>query len=60
MMRRISSMGQAYYLAMAELDGDLAGYLQGLAAYDHVTLADLRAAADRYLNGRPLVEVVVD
>jgi zinc protease len=60
MMRRLSSMGQAYYLAMAELDDDLAGYLDGLTAYDDLTLADLQAAADKYLADLTLVEVVVD
>ena len=60
MMRRLSSMGQAYYLAMAELDGDLAGYLNMLTAYDGLTLADLQAAAKKYLAGLVMVEVVVD
>jgi len=60
MMRRLSSMGQAYYLAMAELEGDIAGYLDGLAAYDNLTLADLQAAAGKYLDGMVMVEVVVD
>jgi predicted Zn-dependent peptidase len=60
MMRRLSSMGQAYYLAMAELDGDIAGYLNGLTAYDDLTLADLQAAAGRYLDDMVMVEVVVD
>jgi predicted Zn-dependent peptidase len=60
MMRRLSSMGQAYYLAMAELDHDLAGYLNGLQAYDSVTLADLQRVAPRYLKAMPLVEVTVD
>ena len=60
MMRRLSSMGQAYYLAMAELEGDIAGYLNGLTAYDGLTLADLQAAAAKYLEEMVLVEVVVD
>ena len=60
MMRRLSSMGQAYYLAMAELDGDLAGYLEGLTAYDGVTLADLQRVGARYLAPMPLVQVIVD
>jgi zinc protease len=60
MMRRLSSMGQAYYLAMAELEGDIAGYLNGLTAYDALTLADLQAAAGKYLDGMVIVEVVVD
>ena len=60
MMRRLSSMGQAYYLAMAELENDLGGYLGALDAYDSVTLADVTAATDRYLKTLTLVEVVVD
>jgi len=60
MMRRLSSMGQAYYLAMAELEGDIAGYLNGLTAYDDLTLADLQAAAGKYLDGMVMVEVGVD
>jgi len=60
MMRRLSSMGQAYYLAMAELDDDIPGYLHGLTAYDGLTLEDLRAAAAKYLAGMVMVEVVVD
>jgi zinc protease len=60
MMRRLSSMGQAYYLAMAELDHDLAGYLNGLHAYDELTLADLQRVATQYLKAMPLVEVKVD
>ena len=59
-MRRLSSMGQAYYLAMAELDGDLGGYLRALTVYDGLTVADLAAAWNRYLAGQPLVQVVVD
>jgi zinc protease len=60
MMRRLSSMGQAYYLAMAELEGDLAGYLNGLTVYDSLELSDLQAAAQKYLADLTLVEVVVD
>jgi predicted Zn-dependent peptidase len=60
MMRRLSSMGQAYYLAMAELDGDLGEYLRALTAYDALTTADLQRVASRYLAGMNLVEVVVD
>jgi len=60
MMRRLSSMGQAYYLAMAELDQDIPGYLNSLQAYDELQLADLQRVAERYLRTMPLVEVVVD
>ncbi len=60
MMRRLSSMGQAYYLAMAELADDIPGYLNALTAYDQVTLESMQAAADKYLKTMPLVEVVVD
>lgn len=60
MMRRLSSMGQAYYLAMAELDHDLGGYLGALTAYDGLQLADLQAASAKYLNNLTLIEVVVD
>ena len=60
MMRRLSSMGQAYYLGMAELDHDLAGYLEATTRYDKVTLQDLVRVAGRYLANLPLVTVVVD
>ena len=60
MMRRLSSMGQAYYLAMAELEGDLGAYLEADTVFDGVTLAGVRAAAAKYLAGAPLVEVIVD
>ncbi len=60
MMRRLSSMGQAYYLAMAELEDDIPGYLNGLTAYDQVTLQSMQDAAEKYLKTMPLVEVVVD
>lgn len=56
MMRRLSSLGQAYYLAMAELDGRT-----GAAGADATpTVAQLQAAAAKYLGDRPWVEVVVD
>ncbi len=60
MMRRLSSMGQAYYLGMAELDHDLPGYLSATTRYDKVTLQDLARVARRYLATMPLVTVVVD
>jgi zinc protease len=60
MMRRLSSMGQAYYLAMAELEGDLEAYLGADTVFDGVTLAQVRAAVARYLGGAHLVEVFVD
>ena len=60
LMRRLSSMGQAYYLAMAELEGDIPGYLQALNRYEDVTLGDLRRVSDRYLKTMTLVTVVVD
>ncbi|MGD9546100.1 MAG: M16 family metallopeptidase [Candidatus Krumholzibacteriia bacterium] len=60
LMRRLSSMGQAYYLAMAELEGDIQGYLQALTRYEDVALGDLRRVSDLYLKTMPLVTVVVD
>jgi len=60
MMRRLSSIGQAYYLGMAELDNDIAGYLNGLTAYDSLQLSDLQRVAGQYLKTLPLVEVVVN
>ena len=60
MMRRLSSMGQAYHLAMAELDGDLGSYLESLPRLESVSLADLQRVGARYLAALPLVEVVVD
>jgi zinc protease len=56
MMRRLSSLGQAYYLAMAELDGRTGTAGAGEAP----AVAQLQAAAAKYLDGRPWVEVVVD
>ena len=60
MLRRLSSMSQAYYLAMAELENDIAGYLEAVTAYDGVQLSDLQRVADRYLTGMNLVEIVID
>ncbi len=60
MMRRLSSMGQAYYLAMAELEHDIPGYLTALTAYDDLQLDDLQRVAGQYLKTMNLVEVVVD
>lgn len=60
MMRRLSSLSQAYYLAMAELDGDASRYLEMLTGYDSITLADLQRVGGEYLSGLPLVTVVVD
>ena len=60
MMRRLSSMGQAYYLAMAELEGDIDLYLDALTAYDGITLEDLQGVDQKYLKTMPLVEVVID
>ena len=60
MMRRLSSISQAYYLAMAELDGDVQGYLDGLDVYAEVELTDLVRVGGKYLSGLPLVTVVVD
>lgn len=60
MMRRLSSMGQAYYLAMAELNHDIDGYLQAMSAYDHLQLVDLQRVAQTYLTTMKLVEVTVD
>jgi hypothetical protein len=60
MMRRLSSISRAYYLAMAELKGDIAGYIEALTSFDQVTLADLKDADARYLDPLPLVTIVVD
>lgn len=60
MMRRLASISQAYYLAMAELDGDLSSYNRMLTAYDSVDLADLRRVGERYFDTMQLVTVVVD
>ncbi len=60
MMRRLASISQAYYLAMAELEGDLTQYEKSLRAYESVTLADLRGAWTKYLKIAPLVTVIVD
>ncbi len=60
MMRLLSSMSQAYYLAMAELSGDVTLYGQMLTGYDKLTLDDLQRVWQEYLVGLPLVTVVVD
>ncbi len=60
MMRHLSSIGRAYYLAMAELEHDLPGYENAVKAYDAVTLADLQRVAAAYLKDLPLVTVVVN
>jgi len=60
MMRRLSSLSQAYYLAMAELDGDVGAYLGALSGYDALTVADLRRVGARYLEQMAMVTVVVD
>ena len=60
MMRRLSSLGQAYYLAMAELDGDVSAYARSTGSPAAPTAADLQAAAAKYLANRPWVEVVVE
>jgi len=60
MMRRLSSISQAYYLPLAELDGDVQGYLEGLDVYAGVELTDLVRVGGKYLSGLPLVTVVVD
>jgi len=60
MMRRLSSISRAYYLAMAELAGDLASYVEALTSYDQITLDDLQAVDNHYLRELPLVTVVVD
>jgi predicted Zn-dependent peptidase len=59
MMRRLDSISRAYYLAMAELGGDLSHYLQEIPAYDDVTLEDLQRVAG-FFSELPLVTVVVD
>ncbi len=59
-MRRLSSISQAYYLAMAELAGDPDRYQEIFARYDAVTPADLVRVARRYWKDLPLVTVVVD
>ncbi len=60
MMRKLSSISQAYYLAMAELDGDVTRFMRMLSGYDELTLADLQRVGAEYLAGLPLVTVVVD
>lgn len=60
MMRRLSSLGQAYYLAMAELDGNAATYARSTSGAATPSVADLQAAAAKYLANRPWVEVVVE
>ncbi len=60
MMRRLSSISQAYYLAMAELDGDPDRFDELFRRYDAVGLDDLVRVARRYWRDLPLVTVVVD
>jgi len=60
MMRRLSSIAQAYALGMADLDGNLSNYLDVYARYDAVTLQDLVRVGNAYFSGRSYVTVVVD
>jgi zinc protease len=60
MMRRLSSISQAYYLAMAELDGDLSYYTELFERYDSVTLEQLIRVGTVYLTNLPLITVVVE
>ncbi|MBK9304327.1 MAG: hypothetical protein IPM94_10670 [bacterium] len=60
MMRRLASISQAYYLATAELDGRVDGYLTALADHDGVTLDDLVRVGGKYLANRPLVTAVAN
>ena len=59
MMRRLDSISRAYYLAMAELNGDVTAYLHQIPAYDEVGLADLQRVAS-FFSELPLITVVVD
>jgi zinc protease len=59
-MRLLSGMSQAYYLAMAELSGDLSRFDSLLTGYQGITTNDLVRVHARYLAGLPLVTVVVD
>jgi zinc protease len=59
LMRRLDSISRAYYLAMAELDGDVFSYLREIPAYDDVTLEDLQRVSS-FFSELPLVTVVVD
>lgn len=60
MMRRLSSIAQAYYMFLCERENDPSGYLETYARMDAVTLADLSRVYDSYLAGLPYVTVVVD
>ncbi len=60
MMRRLSSIAQAYYLTMAELDGDIGAFEGAMADEAAVTLGDMVRAWQKYLDGRAWVTVVVD
>lgn len=60
MMRRLASIGQAYYLAMAELDGDVRAYDELFDRYAAVDLQDLRRVGAQYVAGAKFVTVVVD
>jgi zinc protease len=59
LMRRLDSISRAYYLAMAELDGDVFSYRSTIAAYDDVTLDDLQRVA-AFFSELPLVTAVVN
>ena len=59
LMRRLDSISRAYYLAMAELDGNVFDYLTTITAYDTVELADLQRVA-AFFSELPLVTAVVD
>jgi predicted Zn-dependent peptidase len=59
LMRRLDSISRAYYLAMAELNGDVSAFLSAISAYDTVELADLQRVAG-FFSELPLVTAVVD
>jgi zinc protease len=60
MFRRLSSINQAYYLGTSLFfESDMLADEAGLAALSKVTLADVRAVAEKYLIPENTVEVIV-
>ncbi|MBL7033611.1 MAG: insulinase family protein [Candidatus Delongbacteria bacterium] len=57
-MRLLSSIGQAYSLGVAELNGDFNDSIDLLDRYNAITLEQVQAVSS-YLGGKPIVEVIV-
>jgi predicted Zn-dependent peptidase len=60
MFRRLSSINQGYYLAHSYyFDGDIFADEESLTKLKQVTLQDVKAAVEKYMNVENPVEVIV-